>query len=113
MQIDLGLEILNFNKMPFVDQDGKALTLRGVLTEHVGMYRAESGSEAVKMWSLGTRISESPAAIELGGADVALLRKALDRPVMAAIVVAQAINALAGGESENVVDDTKIRRTRS
>jgi hypothetical protein len=113
MQINLEQEMLNFNKIPFVDQDGEALTLRSVLTEHVGMYRAESGSQAVKLWSLGSRISEALGAIEVDAADVALLKTALDRPVMAAVVVAQAINALAGPETEIVEDDTRIRRTRA
>lgn len=112
MKINLELEILTFKKVPFIDGEGKNLNLRSVLMEHVGMYKASSGAEAVKMWSIGVKLAESSGEIEINSDEVALIKKALDSPIMAAIIVAQAVNALNEG-SIIVEEKTNIRLTRS
>ena len=80
----------NFDGKEILDAaTGQALTLREVLLQHVGGYRAADGKSAVMAYRIGLRIYEAGASLEIEDAEFDLLKKALAEPKFTALVMGQ------------------------
>lgn len=94
---DVNLVLTNFDKTPLLYEDGLPLTLKKVLTKHLGSYQGRDvdGEALMRAYILGMKVQESTKELELDDDQIIFLKKVLAAtPVFIAVVAGQLLSLI-------------------